>query len=58
MDGQRDDNPARGFGDLPRVTRVERGDAGQISAHLAGVDDPVTDLRLVRYFPWSMPDTW
>ncbi len=58
MDRQRDDNPARDFGDSPRVTRIERSAAGQVVAHLAGAEEPATDVRLVRYFPWSMPDAY
>jgi len=58
MDRQRDDNPPGGFGDSPRVIRIERGAAGQVVAHLAGVDEPAVDVKLVRYFPWSMPDAY
>ncbi len=56
MDRQIDDNPAVGFGDAPLVIRLERGAAGKVMAHLSGADEPATDVKLVRYFPWSMPE--
>lgn len=40
------------------VTRLERRDDGQLVAHLQGRDEPVVDVRVTRYFPWSMPDTY
>lgn len=57
-DGQSDDNPTRDSGDYPSVTRIERSAAGQVVAHLAGAEEPATDVRLVRYFPWSMPEAY
>jgi len=45
-------------GGMPRVLKIERNAAGQIVAHLAGRDDPVVDARVVRCFPWSVPDSY
>jgi len=61
MDAKRDDNPASEASGSPmaaRVTRVERNAAGQLVVHLAGGETPVTDVKLTRYFPWSMPDAY
>ena len=61
MDAKRDDNPASEASGSPttaRVTRIERNATGQIVVHLAGSETPVTDVRLTRYFPWSMPDAY
>jgi len=40
------------------VDRLERDAAGRLLVHFAGGDAPQTELRLVRYFPWSMPDAY
>jgi len=61
MDTKRDDNPASEASGSPlaaRVTRIERSAAGQLVVHLAGAESPVTDVKLTRYFPWSMPDAY
>ena len=42
--------------DLRRVARLSRDPAGRLMVHFEGDDEPVADVRLVRYFPWSMPD--
>jgi hypothetical protein len=41
-----------------RVERIERNEAGQLVAHLAGRDEPLVDARIVRCFPWSVPDNY
>lgn len=41
-----------------RVTSIERNKAGQIVVHLADGESPVTDVKIVRYFPWSLPDAY
>ena len=41
-----------------RVSRIERNAAGQLVVHLAGGKPPVTDAKLTRYFPWSMPEAF
>ena len=59
MNAKRDDDPASGTLDSPmavRVTRIERDAGGQLVVRLAGGETPVTDAKLTRYFPWSMPD--
>lgn len=56
MDRQIDDSLTEYLGDSPRVIRIERGQTGQVVAHLSGADEPATDVKLVRYFPWSMPE--
>jgi len=61
MDAKRDDNPASEASGSPlaaRVTRVERNAAGQLVVHLVGGETPVTDVKLTRYFPWSLPDAY
>ena len=46
------------LGAAARVARIERNAAGQLVAHLADGDGPIVDVRLARYFPWSMPDVY
>lgn len=61
MDTKRDDNLASEASGSPmaaRVTRLERNASGQLVVHLAGGETPVTDVKLTRYFPWSMPDAY
>ncbi|MEI7836370.1 MAG: DUF1854 domain-containing protein [Planctomycetota bacterium] len=41
-----------------RVSRIERNAVGQLVVHLAGGKPPVTDVKLTRYFPWSMPEAF
>jgi hypothetical protein len=41
-----------------RVARIERNTTGQLVAHLVAAAEPVPDVRLARYFPWSMPDAY
>ncbi len=61
MDEKRDDHPtseAPGSPMAARVTRVERNATGQLVVYLAGGETPVMDVKLTRYFPWSMPDAY
>lgn len=41
-----------------RIESVERNKAGQLVVKLAGRDDPIIDARVVRCFPWSIPDSY
>jgi hypothetical protein len=43
------------FGDQT-VQRIERDDAGQLVVHLDGSDQPVTDAKVRKCFPWSVPE--
>ena len=38
-----------------RVLGVERTEAGQLLVRLAGRQEPVVDVKVVRCFPWSVP---
>ena len=38
------------------ISRIERDGEGQLVAHLVDWDEPVVDVRVARYFPWSMPE--
>ena len=38
------------------VDRIERDDEDRLVAHLVDWDEPVVDVRVARYFPWSMPE--
>ena len=42
--------------DALRVRKLERNGKGQLVAHLEGRDEPLTDVRIRRYFPWSQPE--
>jgi len=39
-----------------RVISIERNSAGQLVVRLEERDDPVVDVKVVRCFPWSVPD--
>ena len=41
-----------------RIERIERDEAGELIVHLAGRDEPVTDARAARCFPWSLPEAY
>jgi len=41
-----------------RVISIKRNEAGQIVVKLAGSKDPITDAKIVRCFPWSVPDSY
>ena len=61
MNAKQDDNLAPEASGSPidaRVTRVERNASGQLVVHLTGGETPVTDVKLTRYFPWSLPDAY
>ena len=61
MNVERKDNPTSEAAASPmaaRVTHIERNAAGGLVVHLAGGQTPVTDVKLTRYFPWSMPDAF
>lgn len=53
-----DDMFAAGGEAARRVARLTRDPAGRLLVHFDGVDEPAADLRLVRYFPWSMPGAY
>jgi len=40
------------------VKSVTRNEAGQVIVKLAGRDEPIVDARVVRCFPWSMPESF
>lgn len=40
------------------AVRLERDSAGRLLARIDGAAETHKDLRLVRYFPWSMPDAY
>jgi len=40
------------------VRKVERDAAGKVVVHLADCDEPLTDAKLARYFPWSLPEAY
>ena len=42
--------------DAFRVRKLERNGKGQLVAHVEGRDEPLTDVRIRRYFPWSRPE--
>ena len=42
----------------PRIMGIERNAAGQLVATLEGRKDPIVDVRVVRCFPWSVPDSY
>ena len=54
-----EDRPIAGLGP-PNVAvdRVARSGEGQLMVHLRGGDAPIVDVRVTRYFPWSMPDMY
>ena len=58
MDAKRNDCPTSDSSTAARVTRIERNPAGQLVVHLSGDETPVTDIKLTRYFPWSMPEAY
>jgi len=41
-----------------RIISIERNSAGQLVARLEGREDPIVDVRIVRCFPWSVPDSY
>jgi len=40
------------------IVGIERDAAGRLIVRLAGRDEPITDAKAVRCFPWSMPDSY
>jgi hypothetical protein len=56
----RDGSPPRAASvpDGASVKRIERDAAGHLVLHLKDSDDPVNDVQLTRYFPWSMPEAY
>jgi len=41
-----------------RVRKLARNPKGQLVVHLEGHDKPIVDVRLRRYFPWSLPEEY
>jgi len=39
-----------------RIEKVTRNEEGQLVVRVEGHDEPVVDARVVRCFPWSLPD--
>lgn len=44
--------------DAFRIQKLQRNGKGQLVAHVEGRDEPLTDVRIRRYFPWSRPDDY
>ena len=44
--------------DASEIQNVERNPAGQIVVKLTGRDEPIVDAKIVRCFPWSMPEEY
>ena len=42
--------------DAFRVRKLERNGKGQLLAYVEGRDDPLVDVHIRRYFPWSQPE--
>jgi hypothetical protein len=40
------------------IEKVWRNEAGQLVARVKGREAPVTDARVARCFPWSLPDRY
>jgi len=40
------------------VLAIERNDAGQLVVKLAGRDEPLVDAKVLRCFPWSVPESF
>ena len=40
------------------IERIEVDAAGRVVVHLAGRDEPVTDARVARCFPWSLAEQY
>ena len=51
---ERSSHPAEPSGG--QGVRVERNEAGLLVVHIPGRDEPVTDARVARCFPWSSPE--
>ena len=49
---------ANGGNSNGRIEKIERNDAGQLVVRLSGKDEPLIDARIVRCFPWSVPDNY
>jgi len=41
-----------------RIRKLERNSKGQIVAHVEDTDEPIVDVRIRRYFPWSLPEEY
>lgn len=41
-----------------RIERISRNKAKQLVVHVRDRDEPVVDARVVRCFPWSLPDSY
>ncbi len=44
--------------DAFRIRKLERNTKGKIVAHIEGSDEPIVDVHIRRYFPWSGPDEY
>ena len=58
MNEHADDTLASVAGESPRVTSLAHDESGRLVVRIEGCDRPQTDVRLVRYFPWSMPESY
>ncbi len=39
-----------------RIERIVCDEAGKLTVHLVGRDEPIADARVARCFPWSLPE--
>ena len=44
--------------DAAEIQNVDRNPAGQIVVKLSCRDEPIVDAKIVRCFPWSMPEEY
>ncbi len=44
--------------DAGSVAKVERDEVGKLVVHMTGLAKPIVDAKVVRYFPWSLPDAY
>jgi hypothetical protein len=42
--------------DVESIERIERDEAGQLVVHLEGRDVPVVDAKVLKCFPWTVPE--
>jgi hypothetical protein len=64
MTDEKRDNPLRpnaralSVGNASAVQRIRRNAAGQLELDLHGRDEPVVDVKVVRCFPWTVPERY
>ena len=43
---------------VPKLEKLTRDDKGMLIAHLVGQNEPVADVRVMRCFPWTLPESF